>query len=54
MKQESRKRGQSDMVDVIFVIFFFFEGGRNLFTWLHWVLVAAYEIFTCGMWDLVL
>ena len=24
-----------------------------LFIWLHWVLVAAYGIFVCGMWDLV-
>ena len=24
-----------------------------LFTWLHWVLVAACRIFSCGMWDLV-
>ena len=24
-----------------------------LHIWLHWVLVAAGEIFSCGMWDLV-
>ena len=26
---------------------------KNLFTWLHQVLVAALGIFSCGMWDLV-
>ena len=24
-----------------------------LFIWLHWVLVAAYKIFSCGMWGLI-
>ena len=24
----------------------------NLFIWLYWVLVAAPELFSCGMWDL--
>ena len=50
MKEESRKRGQNDMMSSLS---FFLGGGRNLFTWLHWVLAATYEIFTCGMWDLV-
>ena len=26
---------------------------KHLFIWLHWVLVDACGIFSCGMWDLV-
>ena len=26
---------------------------KNIFIWLHWVLVEVHEIFSCSMWDLV-
>ena len=36
-----------------FVLFSFSEKNvYYLFTWLHWVLVVAGGIFSCGMWDL--
>lgn len=27
---------------------------KKKFTWLYWVLVAAFEIFSCATWDLAL
>ena len=26
---------------------------KKIFIWLHWVLVAVHEVFSCGMWDFV-
>ena len=31
----------------------FFNFNIYLFIWLHWVLIVAHGIFSCGMWDLV-
>ena len=39
--------------DLIFFFFYFLIFIRfYLFVWLHWVLVAACRISSCGMWDL--
>ena len=34
-------------------ILFFSLKNIYLFIWLHWVLVVAYKLFSCGMWGLV-